>query len=368
MRKAAIVFVAVLFIFSLGLTLRASSQGEVTITRFMKNNKTLYLEIKTPLDMKDLVLEILNEKAEVTHFFVLDNPIVKSSEDNEKNNFFYITRNMAQFRGFDEINLYHGYNRERVYKMKELEIIALEQDTFVKAFNSEENRLKVMTYNIHHGKSLYGTNSIDTIAQLVSESNVDIVGFQEIESGMLRSGFLNQVEYLSTQLNMNQAFGPNLNILGGKYGNAIMSKYPIIAYENYGLPSGREQRGFLRATIDVNGHEIQFIVTHLGLNEEERNRQVSVIQRYMETLQGDVILVGDFNAAQDSTEIRRLSKKLQDVGEITGNSDQPTFDLPLLSKRIDYIFIGQGITIESYEVIKSRASDHYPVQAELVLP
>ncbi len=367
MRKATIVFVTALLIFSIGLTLKASSQGEITLLRYMKNNKTLYLEIMAPVDMQDLVLEILNEKEEVTHFFVLDNPIIKSSAEGEDHSLFYITRDMAQFREFDQINLYNGYNRERAYKMKELEVIALEQDTIVKAFNSEDNRLRVMSYNIHHGKSLYGTNSIDSIQEIITESNADIVGLQEIESGMLRSGFLNQVEYLSTQLSMNQAFGANINILGGKYGNAIMSKYPIIAYENYALPSGREQRGFLRATIDVKGREIQFIVTHLGLSEEERSRQVSVIQRYMETLQGDIILVGDFNAHQDSMEIRGLSKKLQDTGDITGKADQPTFDFPLLSKRIDYIFVGQGLAIEGYEVIKSRASDHYPVQADLVL-
>ena len=368
MKRVFIVVISVIFFLSIGLTLKASSQGEIGISRYLKNNRTLYIEIKTPTDMKEVVLEILNDKEQVTHFFILDKPIIKKNDAGGRNHYFYITRNMAQFRQFNKIHLYSQKNLERVYIMKEIETIVMEPDTSLKASTSSENRLKVMSYNIHHGKSLFGVHSIDTIAELIKENDIDIVGLQEVDSGMFRSKFRNQAEYLGMQLDMNYTFGDNLNILGGKYGNAILSKYPIISYENLTLPSAREQRGFLSATIDVNGNHIQFIVTHLGLNAEERTKQIEVIKRYIETIQREVILVGDFNALQESPEIRSLSKLMQDAGEITGNDDLPTFDLPLLSKRIDYIFVGQQVLIENYAVIKSRASDHYPVHVELVLP
>jgi len=368
MKKAFIVAISVIFFFSLGLTLKASSQGEIGIIRYMKQNRTLYIEIKTPTDMKEVVLEILNDKDQVTHFFVLDKPITKKNGEGEKGNYFYITRNMAQFRQFHKIHLYSKNNRERVYIMKEIETAVMGQETRLKASHTNENPIKVMSYNIHHGKSLFGTHSIDTIAEIIAEADIDIVGLQEVDQGMLRSRFLNQAEHLGLKLEMNHAFGDNLNILGGKYGNAILSKYPIMAYENLSLPSGREQRGFLSATIDVKGKEIQFIVTHLGLNPEERTKQVDIIQRYIETIPREIILVGDFNALDDSPEIRSISRLMQDTGEITGKEDLPTFDLPILSKRIDYIFVGQQISVEGYEVIRSRASDHYPIHAELVLP
>lgn len=377
MKKVLIIIPSVILMLILGFTFKASSQGEISISRHMKNNKTLYLEIEAPVDMQEVILEILNDKEEVTHFFILDKPVIKQSPKGTRNNYFYITRNMAQFRQFNKIKLYSKNLRERIFIMKEIETNIVEADTVLMASsnndlmvsnNNDEERIRVMTYNIHHGKSLFGVHSIDAISEIIADNDLDIVGLQEVDNGMLRSRFRNQAEYLGLKLDMNYAFGENINILGGKYGNAILSRHPIIEYENYSLPSGREQRGFLRATIDVNGKHLQFIVTHLGLNDEERATQLEIIKRHIETLQQEVILVGDFNALQESPEIRSISKILQDSGDLTGKYELPTFDLPLLSKRIDYIFVGQGFRIDDYEVIKSRSSDHYPVKVELVLP
>lgn len=369
MKKALVIIPVALFILTLGFTFDASSQGEISIARYMKNNKTLYLEIAAPPDMQEVILEILNDKEEVTHFFILDKPVTRLSSRGASNNYFYITRSMAQFRQFNKIKLYSENLLERTFIMKEIETNVIESDAELMAFvANDEDRIRVMTYNIHHGKSFFGVRSIDEISGIIAENNLDIVGLQEVDNGMLRSGFKNQAQYLGARLNMNYAFGENISFVSGKYGNAILSRHPIVEYENYLLPSGREQRGYLRAMIDVNGRRLQFIVTHLGLNHKERAVQLEIIRRHIETLQQEVILVGDFNALQGSPEIRGISKILQDSGDLTGNDDIPTFDLPLLSKRIDYIFVGQGFRIDDYEVIRSRASDHYPVKAELVLP
>lgn len=369
MKKVLIVTISVMLMLILGFTFKATSQSEISITRHMKNNKTLYLEIEAPLDIQQVIMEILNDKEEVTHFYILDKPVTKLSDNGTRNNYFYVTRNMAQFRQFNKIRLYSKNLRERIYIMKEIRTNVIEADTALMASsNNEEGRIRVMSYNIHHGKSLFGVHSIDTISEIIAENKLDIVGLQEVDNGMLRSRLRNQAEYLGLKLDMNYVFGKNLSVLGGQYGNAILSRHPIVEYQNYSLPSGREQRGFLSATIDINGRHVHFIVTHLGLNNEERATQLEIIKRYIETLQQEVILVGDFNALQESPEIRGLSKILQDSGELTGSDDIPTFDLPLLSKRIDYIFVGQGFKIDNYEVIRSRASDHYPVKAELILP
>ncbi|KJF25692.1 hypothetical protein TZ02_17325 [Clostridium aceticum] len=222
-----------------------------------------------------------------------------------------------------------------------------------------------MSYNIHHGRNLFGKYSLDEIAEVIKKSGAEIIGLQELDNGVVRSRFEDQIKYLSEKLSMEYVYGYNVNLLGGKYGNGILSKYPIESYENFHLPSGRERRGLLTAVIDVKGKKINFLVTHLGLNQQERQNQVNAIEKYMDTISDDVILVGDFNAKPKSKEIQLISKRLIDAAYATGKDEEPTFDLPVLSARIDYIFTHKNLRPLKYDVIKSRASDHYPITATI---
>jgi len=164
---------------------------------------------------------------------------------------------------------------------------------------------------------------------------------------------------------MNYAYGANVNIVGAKYGNGILSKYPIVSYENLKLPSGKEQRGLLSAVIDIDGKKLNFLNTHLGLTSSERFIQVKTIRKYLETLSDEIILVGDFNDVHSSAEVHEMSKKLTDVGYITNNAYDPTFEVPFLSRRIDYIFVSSNIQAKNYTVIRKNASDHYPIVVEI---
>jgi endonuclease/exonuclease/phosphatase family metal-dependent hydrolase len=80
------------------------------------------------------------------------------------------------------------------------------------------------------------------------------------------------------------------------YGNAVLSRYPVTATRTIDLSFGsREPRGALDADLDVHGHPLRIIATHLGLRPAERCDQISRLLQVFDTDRMPVILMGDVN-------------------------------------------------------------------------
>ena len=76
-----------------------------------------------------------------------------------------------------------------------------------------------------------------------------------------------------------------------------------------------ELRGVISATIDVYGKEINFLVTHLSLNRSIRDTQLQQIRRYIDMLEDEVILVGDYNSTPEDGEIMYIERKLKEAAK-----------------------------------------------------
>ncbi|SCX94188.1 endonuclease/exonuclease/phosphatase family protein [Alkaliphilus peptidifermentans] len=368
MTKKRLVILVILLMMLSSVVMKASSQGEMTVTKYLMNEEIHYLEVKAPYEVEEIILEALDDKNEIVQYSVLKSSFSRKADDLNRYKYFYVTSNRTDFHKINKIRLYSNGSKEKKYIIEEMEEVHLQAPSIEVLNDREVTNLKIMTYNIHHGKNLLGRDTLNIIADLIKETDADIIGVQEADNGIYRSKFRDQMKYLAEYLSMYYVYGDNLSFLGGQYGNGILSKYPITSYENLLLPSKREQRGLLSATIDVHEKEVQFMVTHLGLNQAERIRQIDTIKKHMEIIPREIILMGDFNATPDTDEIRTLSKKMVDTGYVSDNNNQPTFDLPILSGRIDYIFLSPSIQLEEYNVIKSRASDHYPIVIDIALP
>jgi len=174
---------------------------------------------------------------------------------------------------------------------------------------------------------------------------------------------------LAILLDDHYCFGANLKYTSQKqnseYGNAIFSKFPIIDYENILLTSGKEQRGVLKARINVNGTHVNVYNTHLGLDLKERMIQVKEIINIMSQDSGEKILMGDFNTESSNQDYELL----MDKGEVKNTLDemQKTFPSSHPNIRLDYIFVSKNIDVYHSAVISSTASDHLPIVAELGL-
>jgi endonuclease/exonuclease/phosphatase family metal-dependent hydrolase len=349
------------------VNIKVTSHEEIYAVRLLQGEKIKHIEVITPQSVNKITLDALDKEGRITHFFTLKDYAQKKNSSGNSNNIFYITEKAGNLNNIHKLILYWDNNKKKTLEIEEMDSVSLPEDVTQNLSGGETMNFKVMTYNIHHGKNLLGRNTLDKVADIIHESKADVIGLQEVDSGVIRTGFKDQIHYLSEKLSMYYAYGPNINLLGGKYGNAVLSKYPIESYENIQLPSRREQRGLLSTKINVDGKRIYFLTTHLGLNDEERMNQVNTISKYLETLPREVILAGDFNALYDSPEIHEITKRLTDVGYAAGNNTVPTYEVLFLSARIDYIFSSSLFKINGYDVIKSKASDHYPVIADLKL-
>jgi endonuclease/exonuclease/phosphatase family metal-dependent hydrolase len=168
-------------------------------------------------------------------------------------------------------------------------------------------------------------------------------------------------------------FENNFNHQGGFYGNAVLTRFPIKRAKNihYKMLQPGEQRGVLQLLLDVHGRDVLFVNTHLDYkpNEPERALNVGELQGIVSAAgRMPVILVGDFNAVPTSGTIGKIKAFLTDTWERVGQGDGFTIPVRKPTKRIDFVFITPE-TIEpvAMSVLRSEASDHLPIVAELRL-
>lgn len=225
--------------------------------------------------------------------------------------------------------------------------------------------LTVMTYNIRHGKGMDEKVNLSRIAATIATAAPDLVGLQEVDHLLPRSRFQRQAARLGRALGMYHVFGANLNFGLSRYGNAILSRFPVCSHQNHHLPGTGERRGLLAVHVRVDGRDIYFFCTHLGLNNVARRQQVEVILQVTGNCSGPVILAGDFNTRPDSPELRPLVSTYKDTAAAAGNP-QPTFPADQPLHRIDYIFASHHWRVINSNTLDSLASDHLPLYTHLV--
>ena len=161
--------------------------------------------------------------------------------------------------------------------------------------------VRVVSYNIHKGRSATGNR--ESLADLrlgLYNLSPDLVFLQEVQGrNELRGSLDAQHESLAAVLSMQTAYGCNAVRAHTDHGNALLSRYPILQYENQDVSDHRlEQRGLLHAVVEINDQAVHCIVVHLGLFAGGRVRQTqALVQRIKELVpEGEpLIIAGDFN-------------------------------------------------------------------------
>ena len=242
--------------------------------------------------------------------------------------------------------------------------------------------IRVMTYNVHGCVGCDKRLDHRRIAEVIAAENPDIVALQELDVSRERSGRTHQARLIAEQLDMRFQFHPAHRIKEEEeYGDAILTRWPLVLRKAAELPTVNERLAFepraaLWATITVDGQDVQFFNTHLGLSNNERNAQSEALMGHdwvaHPSCEGPVILCGDFNAFPGSKVYQRACRSLADVQRATsGHRPKATFPSrwPLL--RLDYIFVSPHLVSTHVSVVSTPlarvASDHLPLVADLEL-
>ena len=112
--------------------------------------------------------------------------------------------------------------------------------TTVRGRSSSPTPLRVVSYNIKHGRGNDDTVDLERTARVLRAQNPDIVALQEVDERVRRSGSVPQADSLGRLLGMSAAFGGFMDYQGGQYGMAILSRYPIVSINPIRLPNGNE--------------------------------------------------------------------------------------------------------------------------------
>ncbi len=156
--------------------------------------------------------------------------------------------------------------------------------------------LKIASYNIAAGRY---NRELSGIADDIITSSADIVGLQEIDIFVNRSGQIDMISELSIRSGYPyRLFAKAIDYDGGEYGTGILSKYPIISSSVIplnGTPYQKEGRSVAITEIEVLGQKVRFLNTHISHKSPETRR---VHFEHLAKILSDFpsyIITGDFN-------------------------------------------------------------------------
>ena len=239
--------------------------------------------------------------------------------------------------------------------------------------SAQEHTLRVLCYNIHHGEGVDGKVDLIRQAEVIKSCSPDLVALQEVDDRTERTGRIDQTARLAELTGLEGRFVHQLDFEGGRYGQAILSKFPMSDVALHWLPGmpDRERRMAGAVEVQVNTLKLIFVTTHLHHNNETFRQQQAiqlnqVFAKDAGTNALPMILAGDLNATPDSSPLKTLREEWQSLTE--DQAKMLTFPAVKPERQLDYILARPKgrVIVRSVKVIDEQvASDHCPLFAEV---
>ncbi len=192
--------------------------------------------------------------------------------------------------------------------------------------------------------------------------------------------FLGTIEDLRKEVELPYVFlSPvfSFNYMNRKanFGNCIISHYPITRSETVFthqkfienldvIKDDTNTRNFQHAVIELTSKKKLHILNHHGYHvphhkngDEESLRQCQMIADYAASLDGPVILTGDFNLVPESVSIKQINKVLTNL-TLRAKLKTTRTSLTRKTEACDYIFVSKEVKVKSFEASDAVVSDH----------
>ena len=218
----------------------------------------------------------------------------------------------------------------------------------------------VSTFNIQNDYKRYKDNKSKTIYNYIINNKIDIIGLQELPKMYYKElkQLLNNYLIVGKYRNKIKFILPKGNEM-----NPIITKYPVIDYKTYYLPSfpSKYKRILTWVLIKYNNEEISIYNTHLEINNNKiKEKQINKIINILIKDKRKKILMGDFNMQKDDILFSTLINNLSNMKRII--IDNFTYK----NKTIDHILISKDLNYKNNHIIKDlNISDHYPLITEI---
>ncbi|MBT5185290.1 MAG: hypothetical protein HOH19_08000 [Kordiimonadaceae bacterium] len=241
----------------------------------------------------------------------------------------------------------------------------------------ENPQVKILSFNILHGKTIKGNFDLDLIAKVIIDTDPDFVALQEVDYKTNRARGYDLVTELGQRTKMAPLFARAMPHDGGEYGEGILSKWSFTSTRNVALPytpntPDNEPRAAAEVVASIgSGDTISFIGSHLDhlKGDHDRVAQAQAINDAFKDNKYPSILAGDLNDVPGSETIN----KLEEMWTSSYDKENPAFTFPCDNpiKKIDYVMYypaNKWRVIDKKVIPDTGASDHcaYLVTLELL--
>jgi endonuclease/exonuclease/phosphatase family metal-dependent hydrolase len=230
----------------------------------------------------------------------------------------------------------------------------------------EARPARMDSYNVHGCIGLYGRQSAARVARVLSAIGADVVGLQEVAVGVERpADGIAQAAWLARRLEMTLVDGRTMDRRGGSFGNALLSRLPVVRSRVHALPrSSGEPRNAIEAVLEArDGALLRVLSTHLSVRPAERHRQARALAELCRDHNGELVLMGDLNGVRESGSLGPLFDLL---GPSTRIATFPA-RFPLMA--LDRMWLrsaSRRLRARVHASAEARiASDHLPLVGEL---
>lgn len=238
--------------------------------------------------------------------------------------------------------------------------------------------LKVVTLNIWHDAGDWATR-LRLIADVLRQSDADVIGLQEILEDKSKN-LPNQADTISALLDGYSVHFTAVDPAGSpkRYGNAILSRLPVIETASRKLEPLNDFRTAIRVRVDVGGRSVDIVNSHLAHQPDAgpvRAQQIADLLGWLPTDGTPLVAMGDFNAPLEDSGLAGLAGR----GLVTALPPGAATTTLVTSRGhsarvIDHIFVerdrftvSDARTIADQPVSGEYPSDHYGVAATLGL-
>lgn len=231
------------------------------------------------------------------------------------------------------------------------------------AQQSRSTVLRLLSYNVHKL-----SDDVEALVRVIRTAAADVVFVQEAPR---RFRWRYRCAELARRCGMLAASGG-----GTALGNLLLVSYRVAVHDawsmRYPLTPGRHMRGAAFARCSVGSTRFLVAGSHLSTDPAERPGQAALLRAALCATDEPVLIGVDVNDTVSGLAWRTLADGRIDAAGASDMSGVSTFSVRSPRRRIDAIFADPRCRVVGYQVVDSplvrRASDHFPVLADIVLP
>ncbi len=259
--------------------------------------------------------------------------------------------------------------------------------------STNTSSIRIATYNVAHGRGYAlgesnwsgeeeGKNSrLVDIGKFLKNQSFDIVVLNEVDFSASWSGNVDQAKiiseagefpYLARQINYN-LFVPGFSL---KFGNAILSRYPIVSAERVKIPALNPieywvfgNHDAIKAKISIGSTSISLWGLHLEVRDEDA--RLIAVKYILENIDQDTVIAGDLNSRPSLNNEKTAYDLLLGSNYFNSfpdrKSSQYTFPTQNPNRTLDWILFPKNWSMVTGNVWKVDYSDHLPVSVALKL-